>query len=254
MDVEAHPRKQKINDMREYALRLGIDLGSTLSQSEVAAICDIGKERLLDPGSILARQDEPANLLHLLQSGAVKTYQTHTDGRESVLRIHLTGSIIGLSSLTSSRRWDATSVAMKPCKAIAFSTKAFTGLLEHNPKLGLKLVRLLVDRLSDLHFRIGELQSQTVEQRLAYVLLSLSRPDPNQPNCPPEVAISLTHEELAQMINTRRQTVTSILTRFAHDDLLVSSNRLVRILDREGLSRRLRGNEFGLTGEVLESG
>ena len=48
-------------------------------------------------------------------------------------------------------------------------------MLESNAKLCIKVIGLMTDRLSDLHFRIGELQTQSVEQRLAYALISLSR-------------------------------------------------------------------------------
>src|SRR5690606_4665551 len=107
--------------------------------------------------------------------------------------------------------------------------------LEDRPALALKLITMLVDRLSDLHFRIGELQTQGVQQRLAYVLLSLSRSDPAEDDPEESADINLTHEELSQMINTRRQTVTSALSRLAGQGLVASSNRLVRVLDRAGL-------------------
>jgi len=227
--------------MREYALRLGLDLGSTLSAPEVELICSIGTVRHFGRGAILARQEEPATDLHFLQSGAVKTYQTHANGSESVLRIHLTGSIIGLSSLTSRGRWDATSVALQASRTIRIAKPAFVKLLEDRPALALKLITILVDRLSDLHFRIGELQTQGVQQRLAYVLLSLSRSDPAQDDPDKSADINLTHEELSQMINTRRQTVTSALSRLADEGLVEGSNRLVRVLDRAGLEQKLYG-------------
>jgi len=225
--------------MREYALRLGLDLGATLSPQEVELVRSHGTARQFERGTVLARQDSPATYLDFLLSGAVKTYQTHASGRESVLRIHLAGSIIGLSSLTSSGRWDATSVALKASRTIRISRADFVALLESRPALGLKLISLLADRLSDLHFRIGELQAQAVQQRLAHVLLSLSRADPDDPRGGGD--IPLTHEELSQMINARRQTVTSALSRFAEEGLVAGSNRMVRVLDRDGLENKLCG-------------
>lgn len=223
--------------MREYALRLGIDLGSTLSKSEAQMLASAGVERHVDCRAMLHRQDDPANCLHYLISGAVKTFQTHADGQESVLRIHLPGSLIGLSSLTSRGHWDAHSIALKPSRLIKISKPCFLRLLENNSSLSIKLIRLLVDRLSDLHFRIGELQTQTVEQRLGYALLSLSRADPNKRQATGRVGISLTHEELAQLINTRRQTVTSALRRFAELGLITRSARCIEVLSPGGLQR-----------------
>ena len=226
-------------NMREYALRLSLNLDSSLTREEFAKLCRIGKPKAFAPGSQLAVQDETVNALHLIQTGAVKTYQTHANGNESLLRIHLAGSIIGLSSLSSRRRCDATSVTLTPTQAVRIPINALVELLEQDPGMSMKLIRLLIDRLSDLHFRIGELQTLTVEQRLAYVLLSLSRPDPNEPAIASREPISLTHEELAQMINSRRQTVTSTLTKFSNEGLLVCSNRTVKLLDCIGLEKKL---------------
>lgn len=221
--------------MREYALRLGIDLGSTLSPSETALLAEAGSERRVDAGTVLHRQDDPADCLHYLISGAVKTYQAHASGDESVLRIHLAGSLIGLSSLTSRGHWDATSVAQRPSRLIMLSKPRFLRLLEGHSSLGIKLIRLLVDRLSDLHFRVGELQTQSVGQRLAYALLSLSRADPDGEGGNERVRISLTHEELAQLINTRRQTVTSMLRQFAELGFVSRSTRSIEVVSPDGL-------------------
>src|SRR3569623_668320 len=216
--------------MREYALRLGIDLGSSLSSAETRLIASAGTERYVDSETIILRQDAPAACIHYLLSGTVKTFQTHASGQESVLRLHLPGSIIGLSCLTSRGVWDATSIALKPSHLLKLTKASFLRLLEDNPSLGIKLLRLVVDRLSELHFRIGELQTQTVEQRLAYALLSLSRNDPSKPTSQERAGIFLTHEELAQMINTRRQTVTSTLRRFAEMGLIKRSARSIDVI------------------------
>lgn len=226
--------------MREYALRLGLDLGSTLSRAEAEMLASFGNEKIVDSGTILHRQDDAANCLHYLISGAVKTFQIHAGGQESVLRIHLPGSLIGLSSLTSRGHWDATSVAIKPSQLIKLTKPRFLRLLEDNSSLSIKLIRLLVDRLSDLHFRVGELQTQTVEQRLAHALLSLSRPDPSRQQSGDRVGIVLTHEELAQLINTRRQTVTSTLKRFSDEGLISRSSRCIDVLSPSGLQMLFR--------------
>jgi len=223
--------------MREYALRMGIDLGSSLSQDEAMLLASVGIERFVDSDTIILRQDDPADCIHYLVSGTIKTFQTHACGQESVLRIHLPGSIIGLSCLTSRGHWDASSISLKPCRLLRLSKTSFLKLLEENSSLGIKLLRLVVDRLSDLHFRIGELQTQTVEQRLAYALLSLSRSDPNKSSCQQRIGISLTHEELAQLINTRRQTVTSTLARFAESGFITRSSRSIDVISPSGLQK-----------------
>ncbi len=234
--------------MREYALRLGMDLASTLSKAETEVLAQAGTERWVPPGTILQRQDDPANYLNYLRSGMVKTCQVHASGYETVLRIHLAGSLIGVSSLNSRGHLDATSVTLKASRLITLSKPRFLRLLEKHPGLCIKLVGLLADRLSDLHFRIGELQGQPVEQRLAYALISLSRAAPDDKNKSRRTGISLTHEELAQLINTRRQTVTSTLRRFAELGYVSRSLRCIEVVSPKGLRRLFDQNLDKCTG------
>ncbi len=223
--------------MREFALRLGIDLGSTLSEQEIALLTRIGTERQLERGRVLHRQGDPANRLHLLISGSVKSLMLDQDGQVAILRVHLAGSLVGLSALTTSGHWDASAVALSPVKAITIGRADFIRLLGEQAALSLTLVRLLADRLSDLHYRVGTLQARTVEQRLACVLVSLSRPDPATSDRALRSAISLTHEELACLINTRRQTVTGVLKRFANAGFIVQSTRRIDVEALDALAR-----------------
>lgn len=223
--------------MREYALRSDMDLDSVLTPREIGIMRSAGVDRRFEPGETLQRQDEPVSHLHLLLSGRVKTYLIHTDGLESVLRIHLPGSLIGLSALTTRQRCDANSVTLSQSTVSSIRRTEFVRLLEMHPGLGIKLVHLLVDRLSDLHFRITELQTRSVEHRLAYALLSLSRADPDAEE-PTAACVTLTHEELAQLIHTRRQTVTAVLGRFANAGWIVRRARRIHVVDAPALAER----------------
>jgi CRP-like cAMP-binding protein len=78
-----------------------------------------------------------------------------------------------------------------------------------------------------------------VEYRLAVALLAISAPDPSLHADPTSQSIPLTHEELAQLIGSRRPTVSTILVRFRKEGLIARSGRGTRIDDRGGLERRV---------------
>ena len=90
--------------------------------------------------------------------------------------------------------------------------------------------------MRDFHFRVGDRQAQSVEQRLARVLLAVSRRDKAFENGGARPEIQLTHEELAQLVNSRRPTVTAILGRFAQAGYISKSGRRLFIDDVAGLS------------------
>jgi CRP/FNR family transcriptional regulator len=125
---------------------------------------------------------------------------------------------------------------MDPAVVVAMSRTMFNDLIKSEPELGIHIIRLLTDRMSDFHHRVGDLMEQPVEQRLAQTLLVLSTPEPGvSPECAEE--IPLTHEELSQLVNARRPTVSSILGRFAEQGAVQKSGRKIKVSDISFLAR-----------------
>jgi CRP-like cAMP-binding protein len=225
--------------MREYSFGTALDLDPVLPPEHVSRVTASGTRRRFARNEAFYRQGEPATHVFLLLSGRVKTALVNSAGQEAVLRIHLPGSLLGLTVLTSARRRDASAVAIEPAEAAMVGREAFLALLRQDAELGVSLMQLLLDRMSDFHFRVGELQANSVEQRLARALLSLARPDPVAAPKDRPLGVALTHEELAHLINTRRQTVTAILSRFAEAGLITKEGRRILIADPRSLAALL---------------
>lgn len=221
--------------MREYNLHMNLSLDSALLPQHIERFVQVGTSLQLMPGEILYHQGDTACHVYLLLQGRMKTFMINSSGQESLLRIHLSNSFLGLTALTTEQIRDASAISIGTSQLVAIKRNDLIELLRTNSELSIGLLQLVLDRLSDFHARVGELSANRVEQRLARALLSLSLPD-REPGVPDAGSgISLTHEELAQMINSRRQTVTSILSRFAQAGLIASKGRHISIIDRAGL-------------------
>lgn len=226
--------------MREYAIGSALDLAPSISSDDVRALAARGRLRRIAKGACLFNQDDRAEHGYVLIEGRVKVSLINSAGQRSVLRIHLPGSLIGLSALGSIPRRDATAVALEPVTVSELDRATLEQLLREEPALTLPIVRLLLDRLAEMHSRAGELSGNSVEQRLARALLALGQTDPiaREGRVP---GIELTHEDLSNMINARRQTVTTTLSRFAQEGLIARCGRRIVILDPRGLRRLLDG-------------
>jgi CRP-like cAMP-binding protein len=93
--------------------------------------------------------------------------------------------------------------------------------------------------MCDFHHRVGEFFTLPVEYRLAVALLAISRPDPSRYADTISLNIPLTHEELAQLIGSRRPTVSTILARFRKAGLIDRTGHTTTICDRGGLERKV---------------
>ena len=222
--------------MRELSIGVLDELTPTLGSEQIKNICARATRLRYGRNEVIYRQGEPAEHVYLLLEGQAQSALLSSSGSATLLRIHLPGSILGLTSLASVPWRDASAKAIEPSDLAQIGREDLKDLIRGDSVLGLSLIQLLVDRMRDFHFRVGDLQAQSVEQRLARVLLAISRQigSPGRPGQKSE--IHLTHEELAQLVNSRRQTVTAILGRFAQAGYIAKAGRRYVIEDAHGLA------------------
>lgn len=225
--------------MRELSIGVIEELTPTLAPAQVDKLCQHGTELSFERGEIIYRQGEPAKDIFLLLRGEAQSTLLNFAGNETLLRIHLPGSILGLTALATVPWRDASAKAIQPSILARVAADDVKELILSDRILGLNLIQLLVDRMRDFHFRVGDLQAQSVEQRLARVLLAVSRREKAIEACGTRPEIQLTHEELAQLVSSRRPTVTAILGRFAQAGYISKSGRRLFIDDVAGLSSLL---------------
>ncbi|WP_233833690.1 Crp/Fnr family transcriptional regulator [Paraburkholderia sp. ZP32-5] len=218
--------------MREYSLNASQSLDAVLSPRHAQTLCAAGQMREFDAGEFICHQGDDARDVYLLARGGVKTVMLNSAGQESLLRIHLPGSLLGLIALTTYGMRDVSLIALQRSHVVVIARDAMLQLLRTDGDCAVHVIRLVLDRTRDLHMRVAELSANRVDQRLARALLSLSRPDPEGEA---DGTVALTHEELAQWINCRRPTVTSCMSRFALAGLIDRSKHRIVIADRTRL-------------------
>jgi CRP-like cAMP-binding protein len=222
--------------MREYAIGTDQDLRSALTPENTRKLAGRGVERKFERGDCLFHQGDCGESVLLLLDGRVKVCLIGSSGQKTILRIHLPGSLIGLSALAALPVRDATATALEAVSIAELTRAEMQAVLLEDSALGLRVMRMLVDRLADLHSRLADLQAASVDQRLARVLLAIGQRDPIAETAP---TISFTHEELSNMVGARRPTVTSTLNRFAHDGLIEKCGRNIVVKDPGRLTRML---------------
>ena len=222
--------------MREYAVGTDQDLQSPLTPEIMRKLAARGVERHFRRGECLFHQGDGGSSVFLLVKGRVKVCLVSTSGLKTILRIHLPGSLIGMSALGSNPSRDGTATPLEPVTVVELTDADMQKIMLEDSALALRVMRMLLDRLADLHSRVADLQATSVEQRLARVLLALGR---NDPNAATDANIALTHEDLSNLVGARRPTVTTALTRFVDAGLIEKNGRNILIKDAERLMRLL---------------
>ena len=149
----------------------------------------------------------------VLCSGKAKLSTTSREGKVLILKIAEAGEVLGLSAVISGEPYELTAETAGPCQVNFVEREALLRLMEKNGELGLHTSQALSREFQSAYRDIHDLVlARSSAGKLARLLLSWT-PIREQFD-PPEIRIraSLTHEEMAQMIGSSRETVTRLLS------------------------------------------
>jgi CRP-like cAMP-binding protein len=162
---------------------------------------------------------QPAHALYLLQAGQVSLQMVSAENRVLTVKVVEPGQIFGHSALDGGARYDTYAEALKPVRVLAVPRPAVIAALHANPALGPALIELLGQHRLTVSRRIDEVAFKSVPARLASVLLEMSEDQPTGAR-PEQRVPRRTHQQLAEMINAYRETVTKVINQFRDARLL----------------------------------
>jgi CRP/FNR family cyclic AMP-dependent transcriptional regulator len=208
-----------------------VPLFSDLSEAELARFADVTREREYPKNSVILFEDDPGDALYIVSSGQVKVVLIGEDGREVILSVLGDGDFFGEMSLIDDEPRSAHVIAMRDSQLLVLRRDDFQAQLVAQPKIGLKLLRVLVQRLRRADEKIGGLVLLDVNGRVARLLLDMADEGGG-----PRITRRLTHHTIAQMIGSSRETVSRAMRELVDRGLIEVTRREISIRNREGLA------------------
>lgn len=212
-----------------------VPLFSDLSEAELARFADVTREREYPKNSVILFEDDPGDALYIVSTGQVKVVLIGEDGREVILSVLGDGDFFGEMSLIDDEPRSAHVIAMKDSQLLVLRRDDFQARLEEQPKIALKLLRVLVQRLRRADEKIGGLVLLDVNGRVAQLLLDLAEESGG-----PRITRRLTHHTIAQMIGSSRETVSRAMRELVERGAIEVSRREITIKQADAL-RSLTG-------------
>jgi CRP/FNR family cyclic AMP-dependent transcriptional regulator len=194
-----------------------IQLFSSLSSKELQQIIEIIEIRQLRKGAIILNQEDTGHYMYVILDGKVKVIQITQDGKEIMLAIHRTGESFGELSLIDNKTAPAMVVAAEKSVVAIISRKDFYSLLYTQGKVLETLLQIFCSRLRDSWGRIQLLSLGNASQRLRMLFLRLSRDHGRQDAEGTILTVRLTHQDIANMVGTARETVTRTIDKWQKD-------------------------------------
>ncbi|MGE5247338.1 MAG: Crp/Fnr family transcriptional regulator [Verrucomicrobiota bacterium] len=205
---------------------------------DVERITPLFVDRRYPRGGTVFAKGDAGDALFMVKEGIVKLVSLSGRGTETILHILPPGAIFGEILLSEERR-AFSALAGKGCVVAALPKPSLVRLLGTIPAFSMNFVRLLSRRLAKVETEYAGFGHTWSYHRLALILLQLAEEHGVRGPAGTILSIRLTHEELANLIGTTRETVTTQMGRFRTLGLAHSEGKHLR-LDVPGLVRFLR--------------
>ncbi len=210
-----------------------------LSPAGVQAFEAIKYTTAYPAGAVLFVEGQSAQGVFLLCKGRVKLSMTSSEGKTLILRIVKPGEILGLHAAVSDTAFQATAETLEPCQVNFVKRDDFLRLLRDHGEASIRAAQQLSTSYQTACEQVRSLGlSQSAPEKLARFLLEWSSKGP-QTLQGVRVKLTLTHEEIGQIIGTSRETVTRTLGEFKNKRLAELKGSTLVILNKRGLENVL---------------
>jgi len=183
-----------------------IPLFAAVSEADLSAIACLLIPRNFPRHKTIVEEGVSGDYMYVIQSGRVKVTKFSGDGREKILEILDEGTFFGEMSLLDSAPRSASVKALTDVRLLALARNDFMNVLRRSPDLALAVIRELTRRLREQDEQAKSLSFQRVKERTQGLLARLAREEGGM--CERRATPELTHQEIADMIGTSRETVT----------------------------------------------
>lgn len=186
-------------------------------------------------GATLFTEGEEANGVYMLCKGRVKLSAYSSDGKALILRIADAGEILGLSAVVSESTYGVTAEVLENCQINFVRKDDFLRFLRDKGDAGFNALRQLSSNYHAAYTQVCSLGlSNSVGDKLAKLFLGWCE-SAHSANGRIHLKVTFSHEEIAEMIGTSRETVTRLLKDFRQRDLISLKGSDLYINDRRKL-------------------
>lgn len=191
--------------------------------------------RLYNRGDILYEEGSRISGFFCINSGIIKVFKTGLDGKEQIIRFAKKGDFIAYRSVLSNEQACTSAKVIEESQVCFIPSEILIQLAKVNSTFAIELLKLACHELGEANSFITDIAQKTVRERLAEILLLLVHDfgvDENK-----FLKISLTREELANIVGTATESVIRLLSDFKADKIIELSGRKIKIVNIKALEK-----------------
>jgi CRP-like cAMP-binding protein len=178
---------------------------------------------------------DPGQAVYFVNGGRVKISKVTRDGKELTLAYRGPGEVFGELVLIDGGPREEMAEAMENALITEIERGEFERLIQREGMVGYRLTKIVAERRREVENKIETLIFKDVNAKLAELLLRLAVEYGVEDERGTLVALKITHQEMANLIGSTRETVSLTLSQFKRKGLILTDGRKVILADRDGL-------------------
>jgi CRP/FNR family transcriptional regulator, cyclic AMP receptor protein len=192
-------------------------------------------------GALLFVEGQEPRGVFIICNGKIKLSASSADGKSLILRTAEAGEIVGVPGTIAGQPYEVTAEALEPIQANFIPREEFLQFLREHGEAALRVTEILCHIYQATFQEIRYLGlSNSAAEKLARFILDWSAHHKSE-NGAVKFTLTLTHEEIAQMIGASRETVTRLFADFKKKNFLHVKGSSVSLIDRRGLEKLVQG-------------
>ncbi len=224
--------------LQELLSRVPLFLNAPERALDIAAAAV--RKRVYEANTTVFQEGDKGEALYILESGLVKLSKIDLGGHEKTLAILQPPAYFGEMALLGETTRSATAITLGEVGAYLLFNDDFRKLIADYPTISLNLNATLAERLRGMDDESQVLSYKDAQGRVAYVLLRLYEGGVVEHE-EDRALVRLTHQELANLAGTSRETVTRALKALELEGVIETRPKEVFITDPQGLDEILHG-------------
>lgn len=218
-------------DNQKYLGLSNIDIFQDLSPDDLKEMDQTTTMSTCEPGRVFYAPEDTGEVLFLLKKGRVQLYRLSPDGKKLIVAILEEGSIFGEMSFVGQGMHNTFAESIDDCTLCVMSRQDIENLIQEKPLVGIRFMEAMAVRLQKTEAKLEELAFKGIPARLSSLLLSLSAEENGA-----SIVDGYTHQDLAEMLGTYRETTTQILNNFKGAGWIEIGRKRIVLLDQEAIS------------------
>jgi len=206
------------------------DFSPAVSQALQSAECTMH----YPTGAVLFVESQPSRGVYFLSRGRIKLYVCARDGKTFILRVAEAGDAVGAGAAVCNRSYETTAETLEPCDISFIRQSDLLRLMRQYNEFAIRMAEYLSREYNSTCREIRSRMHATASGKLARLLVGWL--DKNgEAKASGQMKFALTHDEIAEMIGTSRETVTRLFTQFKQKQFIRRNGSSLVVLNRAAL-------------------